>query len=232
MARISKEHAVRRNEILDVAQRLVYTKGYEVMTVQDILSELQIAKGTFYHYFASKQDLLEALITRMLNEVEQLVLPIVHDPTIPTLEKFHRFFVTIGTYKDTQKAFLLELIRIWNADENVLVRQKANVAGNARIVPLLAQIIDQGIREGVLATPYPDQAADVAWSLQLGLNEALLKWLLQQDQQQDSLQRIERTISAYTDALERVLGAPSSSLRSFDAETLKAWVIVPTGTIS
>src|SRR5262245_58568880 len=55
MARVVKEHAVRRGEILDVAQRLVYTSGYEQMTIQDMLDELQISKGAFYHYFSSKQ---------------------------------------------------------------------------------------------------------------------------------------------------------------------------------
>ena len=64
MARIVKEeeYVEKRNEILAVAQRLVYTKGYEQMTIQDMLDELQISKGAFYHYFGSKQALLEALI--------------------------------------------------------------------------------------------------------------------------------------------------------------------------
>ncbi len=54
MARIVKEYSVRRNEILDAARQLVYTKGYEQMTIQDILDYLQISKGAFYHYFDSK----------------------------------------------------------------------------------------------------------------------------------------------------------------------------------
>ena len=79
MARIVKEHAVRRNEILDVAQRLVYTKGYEQMAIQDILDALSIAKGTFYHYFVSKQALLEALIKRMIDEAELLANPLIQN---------------------------------------------------------------------------------------------------------------------------------------------------------
>ena len=65
MPRIVKEHAVRRNEILDLAQQLVYTKGYEQMTIQDILDGLQISKGAFYHYFDSKHAVLEAVVERM-----------------------------------------------------------------------------------------------------------------------------------------------------------------------
>src|SRR5215831_16667548 len=80
MARIVKEPAVRRNEILDVAQRLVYTKGYEQMTIQDIVDDLQLSKGAFYHYFDSKQALLEALVQRLLDQmVEGFLLPLMHN---------------------------------------------------------------------------------------------------------------------------------------------------------
>jgi len=69
MARVVKDlkNAARRKDILDVAQRLVVeTKGYEGMSIQDVLDELKISKGAFYHYFDSKGDLLEALIERMV----------------------------------------------------------------------------------------------------------------------------------------------------------------------
>src|SRR5438105_7630718 len=107
MARIVKEHAVRRNEILDVARRLVYTKGYEQMTIQDILDDLQISKGAFYHYFTSKQALLEAIIERMQEVVEPLVLAIVHDPHLSALEKLRRLFVTVSRWKTARTESLL-----------------------------------------------------------------------------------------------------------------------------
>ena len=53
-------HTVRRDAFLDVAQRLVETKGYEAMSIQDVLDALEVSKGAFYHYFDSKQALLEA----------------------------------------------------------------------------------------------------------------------------------------------------------------------------
>ena len=96
MARIVNEqgYAARRNAILDVAQRLVYTRGYEQMAIQDVLDELRISKGAFYHYFDSKPALLEALIERMQQEALELLNPIVQDPHLPTLEKLQRFFDT------------------------------------------------------------------------------------------------------------------------------------------
>src|SRR5438309_977263 len=63
MARTVKEeeYAIRRNQILDVAQGLIYTKGYEQMTIQDVLDGVQMSKGAFYHYFDSKRALLSDL---------------------------------------------------------------------------------------------------------------------------------------------------------------------------
>ena len=63
-----KEYAAKRNQILDVTQGLIYTKGYEQMAIRDILDELQISKGASYHYFDSKPALLEALTERIGQE--------------------------------------------------------------------------------------------------------------------------------------------------------------------
>src|SRR4030067_3008163 len=105
MARIVNEeaYAARRNEILEAAQRFVYSKGYEQLTIQDILDELQISKGAFYHYFDSKHAMLAAMIERMQDEVEQLLVPIVQDTRMPALEKLARFFVTAAQWKTSQR---------------------------------------------------------------------------------------------------------------------------------
>ena len=57
-----KEGEVRRREILEAARELFVKKGYEQTSVNDILKIVDIAKGTFYYYFASKEEVLEAII--------------------------------------------------------------------------------------------------------------------------------------------------------------------------
>jgi len=89
-----EEYTAKRNQILDAAQHLVYTKGYERMTLQDILAELQISSGAFYHYFDSKPAVLVAFIERIRQETEKPLLPIIHDPHLSAIEKFQGFFDT------------------------------------------------------------------------------------------------------------------------------------------
>jgi AcrR family transcriptional regulator len=225
MTRVIKEYAVRRSEILDVAQRLVYTKGYEQMTIQDILDDLQISKGAFYHYFGSKQNLLEALVERMIDEVLPLLNPIVQDPHLPALTKFQRYLDTAIQWKTAQKSFFLALLRIWYSDDNAIVRQKVTTAGIKQIKPVITTIIHQGIGEGVFTTPYPDQVGEVVLSIMTGLSEALGMQFLSNELKPDDLGRLESIVASYTDALERVLGAPAGSFTLVDAETLREWVV-------
>lgn len=223
VTRVVKEYAVRRNEILDAAQRLVYTKGYEQMTVQDILDALQIAKGTFFHYFRSKQALLEALIERMLEEMERVALPVVHDPQLPALEKLRLFYATMGRWKTERKDLMLALLRVWYADDNAIVRQKVYAAALRRIAPLLTAIVCQGVRERALTTSYPEHIGEVVFSLFQGLGDAFAESLLSSEPGVDHLERAQSSVDAYSDALERVLGAPSGSVPLVDTETLREW---------
>ncbi len=229
MARVVKEeqYAGKRNEILDVAQRLVVTKGYERMTIQDILDELQISKGAFYHYFDSKPEVLEAITERGQAEFEQLLLSIIHDPNLTALDKLRRYFSLLDEARLAYKSFVLTQLRVWYTDDNAIVRQKIDAATLERRTPLMAQIIRQGIQEGAFTTPCPDQAAEIILSLIQTMGNAHAKLLLSMEQELDQQRCIEgivTTYAAYMDAIERVLGASTNTLYRIDASPVKVWL--------
>jgi AcrR family transcriptional regulator len=225
MPRISKpdEQLLRRNQYLDAAEWIIRSKGYERMTIQDVLDELRTSKGAFYYYFDSKQALLEALVDRMTCDVEARLIPIARDPGRPALERLQRFFAELARYKTAQKELLLDLLRVWYADENAVVRAKACAAATARLTPLLGAMICDGVQEGVLTTAYPEQAGRIVVALGQDLSEVLARLLLCPEAPSAVLRRIEQIVAAYSDAVERVLGAPGGSLRLVDLATLRAW---------
>ena len=229
MARIVKEeeYAVKRKEILDATQRLVFTTGYEQMSIQDILDQLEISKGAFYHYFDSKLALLDGLMDRMIDEAEQLLQPIVEDKDLPAIEKLRRYFAAGGRWKTERKAFMLDLLRVWYNDSNALVRQKQEAVAIRRIAPMLAEIVSQGIREGVFSTPFPDQIGSLIWGLAQGIQDSMAELLLAAEPPPDALHRLESIIGAYSDAVERILGAPAGSLPLAEVGLLKEWVAAP-----
>src|SRR6266446_7556840 len=97
---------VRRDAFLDVAQRLVQAKGYEAMSIQDVLDELEASKGAFYHHFASKQALLEAIVERFADTGIATVAPVLNDPNLPALRKLEGLFAGIASFKAQQKEFV------------------------------------------------------------------------------------------------------------------------------
>ncbi|GHO79773.1 TetR family transcriptional regulator [Ktedonobacter sp. SOSP1-85] len=221
-------HEARRNAILDAAQRAIETRGYEQMAIADLVGELHISSGAFYHYFDSKPALLEALIERIGNQIEQLVLPIVHDPTAGALTKLQRFFTALDHWKHAHRHLVFASLCVWYGDENVVVRHKLYIARVKRFTPWLEEMIRQGIEEGVLTTPYPDQAARMVISLFEDLGYATAEILCAQDHSPDDLPRLARIIEACADGLERLLGAPAGSIPQAERSDLLEWLVPPT----
>lgn len=223
MKRIVKDPVVRRNEILDAAERLMTTKGYEQMTVQDIVDELQIAKGTVYHYFNSKEAVLGALIERMGEQMERLIIPIIADPTLSALDKLLRYFSELGQWKGAHQSFVLTFTRLWYADENAIVHRKLLRDGMKRFVPYLSQIIRQGVAEGVFTTAYPDQTARMMIALRQDLGDAIADLFLSEQGKSTDPSLITQMTVATADALERLLGAKSGCLQNAWLEALSQW---------
>jgi AcrR family transcriptional regulator len=225
MARIvnQEEYEIRRNEILDAAQLLVYTKGYEQVSIQDILAESHISKGAFYHYFDSKQALLEALIERMAKQVIQLLTPIVQDEHLPAPEKLHRVFDAASRWKTDRKDVMLNLVNVWYADENAILRLKAQAAILPLTASLITTIVYQGVSEGAFHTFFPEQSSGIVLSLLQGFGDSLVKLLSQPEVHAEDLQHLEILSASYQEAVERILGAPTGSLPLFDTAILREW---------
>lgn len=227
MVRLVKqeEYDAKRAEILDAAQRLVLSKGYERMTIQDILGDLGMSNGAFYHYFPTKPAVMEALIERMLHSAEQPLLAILHDPRLSALDKLQGFFATLGHLRSANKSFLVDLLRVWYADDNAIVRQKVEAATAVRRAALLAEVIRQGIQEGVFETPYPDQAGEVVHALATGMDNSIARLMLSFEQASDRQRLVESVVAAhdaYIDAIERLLSIPSASLQRADPQAVRA----------
>jgi AcrR family transcriptional regulator len=214
---------VRRDAFLDVAQRLVQTKGYEGMSVQDVLDDLEASKGAFYHYFDSKQALLEAVVERFADSAIADLAPVLHDPGLPALRKLERFFAGIARRKAEQKDLVLAIVEIWNSDANAIVREKLRRLTVSRMVPLLSAVIDQGIREGVFRVASPGETATVFVSLMLGFQELANDYFIARQAGTISFDEVQRSVASFTEAFERILGIPKGSLTLSDAATLQFW---------
>jgi AcrR family transcriptional regulator len=216
-------HAIRREAFLDVAQRLIQAKGYEQMSVQDVLDELDVSKGAFYHYFDSKVALLEAVVERMVVAATAAVAPVVADPDLPAAEKLARLFSGIARWKTERRELMLALLRVWYSDDNAIVREKLYQGMLTRFARLLAAIIGQGRAEGVFSVSSPDDSARVLLWLIRGAQDLAGELFFARQANTITFEAVEARFAAFEEAFERVLGAPAGSLTIADRSMLRQW---------
>ena len=216
-------HTVRRDAFLDAAQRLIVTKGYEAMSVQDLLDDLEASKGAFYHYFDSKQALLEAVIERFADTGLAGVSPILADPSLPALRKLEKVFAEIARFKAEGKDLVLAIIEVWKSDGNAIVREKLRRLSASRLLPLLSTVVRQGVNEGTFRISSPEETTKVLIALMLGFQDIAMDLFLARQAGTISFEHARRSIASFTDAFERILGVPAGSVRLTDEATLRFW---------
>ena len=155
--RIIKGHGERKAEILAAAEVLFTTKGYASSTVNDILMMLNIAKGTFYHYFASKEALMDAVIARYIDAEIAAALDVAEMPQLTALEKLFRILSGAGRDREFCDRLERETQSVGNAD----MQQRTMAPIVLRLSPILANIVRQGIREGTFNTEYPQECMEI-----------------------------------------------------------------------
>jgi AcrR family transcriptional regulator len=216
-------HKVRRDAFLDVAQRLIETKGYEQMSIQDLLDELETSRGALYHYFDSKQALLDGVVDRFADSAMSAVAPVMADPHMPALRKLENVLGGIARFKAEQKQLVLAIMEVWNSDGNALVREKLRRLAARRLEPLLSAVIRQGIDEGIVTSNSPDEMARVLMYLIQGYQELAGEHFLARQAGAISFEVVLRTYAAFTEAFERILGIPPGAVTLTDEPTLRYW---------
>lgn len=156
--RVVKEAEERKNEILDVAQELFSVKGFDATSTNDILNRVGIARGTLYYHFKSKEDILDSLIERITNEAMMKSKAIANDKSIPLLDRFTLSIMALNIDTDIGH----EVIQQVHKPQNALMHQKMQEAISSGIVPIITELIDEGIKEGIFNTNYPDMVAEMS----------------------------------------------------------------------
>ena len=97
-ARAERRRVKRRQAILAAATRVFRDKGYHQASVHDIIDEARIARGTFYLYFASKQELFGELVAEFLQALRTQVkrISLAHGAPEP-LDQLHANFRRVVT---------------------------------------------------------------------------------------------------------------------------------------
>ena len=214
MTREVKKPEIRKNEILATAQRFFFNKGFEGTSIQDIIDELGIAKGTFYHYFNSKTDLLDQLINSITDEMYSVLTPIVKSE-MTAIDKFNTMFREGSAFKMSNPEVFIMMLKVLFTDENTILRTKIYRKMVEKLTPMYAEIIKQGNEEGVFhVSMSPEDIAELLLQVGANLNETICRLMLRKDMKPKLLtEQIRTKIAVYQDTMENILHTPHGSIK-------------------
>jgi AcrR family transcriptional regulator len=212
MARIVKDAEVRREELLDTALALFLEHGYERTSVEQITADVGVAKGTFYHYFATKQELLEQLVARFSADVFAAVEVALAELDGSALERLRGLMAAGSQAKLSRKGETLLLTRQLFTAENQLLLRRLVDGWMERTRPMIQGIIEQGCVEGVFDVADPAATTEVWLSLwyDYGIRVSRRFFAAQDDPSQ--VRALLAAVEALAVAEERILGLSPGSL--------------------
>ena len=218
-------HAVRRDAFVTAAMGLLIEKGWDQVSIQEVIESVGASKGAFYHYFDSKSALLEAAVESMSDTALATLEPVIEAEDLTALAKLDGIFRGISRWKGERSDMLVHLLRSWLADENAIVREKFRRQTRTRLAPVLAAVVAQGQREGAFATDAsPEDLAHVLFALLLGANEEATDLYFARQAGSVTFAEVERRLTAFGDAFDRVLGLPPGSFPVVDRPHVGAMV--------
>ena len=144
------EYLDRRSEILDMARSMFITIGYEDTSINDLIKRLGIAKGTFYHYFKSKEELLDQVINEVNTEIVKNI------SEIASLDRSadEKLFMAISALKVENHNMITDHM---HKPENALLHQKTLNRILKDITPYFEKIIEEGNKSNFFSCKYPKE---------------------------------------------------------------------------
>ena len=133
----------RRNEIIETAGKLFEEKGYEQTQVQDIVNEIGVAKGLFYYYFKSKDEVMEELADRYADAIIDAVNKLI-DKDISTFDKINRIFQIFIDSAEKKFGIFMGILNV----KNGITHERIFFNVGKKMVPLVTELILSGNDNG------------------------------------------------------------------------------------
>jgi AcrR family transcriptional regulator len=201
MVRTVKKPEERRLDIVNAARRLFQSKGYNETTMQDVIDDLGIAKGTVYYYFKSKEELLEAVVDLITDESVARMEQAVAETSGNALDKL-RTLITTGNISADNPDIMEELHRPGNME----MHARSLAVAVLKQAPLYARLFEQGRAEGLFQSDAPllETAEFILSAVQFLTDQGIYPW---------TDETLIRRAIAIPSIIEAMLKAPPGSFQ-------------------
>lgn len=216
-----KKIITQKNRIANKALEMFVKSGYQNTSLNDIIRELGIAKGTFYHYFSSKDEMVNYFIERMNEEILPRVKKVMENEKYNALQKFNKFMWEIKKYKIIHRKTIKKLAILMYKEENILLRYKMINFGLKEYAPMIASILKQGKQEKIFNIKDPNETAEILIHFSTSFGEIISPLLFEQKMTLENLKKVLRKVSSFKEAMNRILGLKKGKIDIFDSISIK-----------
>ncbi|MDF2845500.1 MAG: Transcriptional regulator, TetR family [Herbinix sp.] len=151
-----KDGEERRKEILLTARTLFVQKGYDQTSINDILKIVDIAKGTFYYYFSSKEEVLQAIIMSIVDEGAARAEYILKDTSYPVLKRIVLAIMAQAPEFEGAHKLAEELHKV----DNAKLEQQYRRAMLTKMTSVLESTVHDAINQGIIHTEFPKECIE------------------------------------------------------------------------
>jgi AcrR family transcriptional regulator len=146
----------RRAKIVALAEKRFIQKGYEQTTVDQIVDEMGIAKGTYYYHFDSKEDLMIAVSDKLVQETSAKLMAVYNQKDKDIVWRIRN---VLKTYVDDfyKNKDIWKHVFHWR--NTTLYRRVASISAK-RYTPIIEDLLDEALKEGKIAVPHPHEGAE------------------------------------------------------------------------
>ncbi len=211
----------RRAAIIETAERLFYLKGYENTSVQDVLDELHLSKGGFYHHFESKLSLLEAICEKRTVAAYEKSEKAIRDSKMNAVEKLNLLFGMSSILQQDSMDFIALMLRVAYHDGAVMLREQMKLVSMRLMQPLVDEVIEEGVCNNLFFVKYPQSIGSLLLLLGHNMTDKISFALSRADEEPECLNQIVEDLKVYRYAIETLLNAPYGSIVLFDIARIK-----------
>ena len=155
MVRITKATEERRLEIIETAKKLFSERGFNNTPVDAIIKEMGVAKGTFYYYFKSKEEVLAAIVDQTLDQIVKMAEQVAEDASMNALTKMELLLSNSQLGDEETAEDAKAVAEHLHLPANRELHEITNIQTVLRLSPVLAKIVEQGNEEKVFDAKRP-----------------------------------------------------------------------------
>lgn len=206
-----------RKVFLNTALEIFLEKGYEKTTIQDIIDKINVSKGSFYHYFQSKEDIIIQIAEEYVKDFSPIFNEIPFVDSLTPLEKLNMMINLVQMQKSKNDNHRKSIKDALKNEDNYKLKQKIFEAIKIEATEAFTKVINEGKEKGQFKVESTEEFVDFFYyaihHLNVSIDDLVMKLSRKSISFSNFALRLEEKLSFYESLFAHSLNLDKGSLK-------------------